>query len=447
MTTSFIERAKSTCALGGALVTISSLPKAIPIVHASGGCATMLAGTYNLGSGYMGSGYCSGQMTPTSNIVEKDIVFGGEERLEEQIANTIKVVDGDLYFVVTGCQVEIIGDDAVGVVKRFQDSGTFVLGANTPGFKGDGFAGYDVVLSTLAADFVAPQTVKDQRTVNILGIMPGQDVFYRGNIRGITRLLRRLGIKANTFFGDGESIEKIRQYGNAGLTLVFSEKYGIAPAQVFEEKHQIPYITLDLPIGETRTDAFLRAVGKQLNLDPQAVEDLIAEEKQYYYSYLERILEIYGDIDFQRYAIVSADINYAFPLISFLADDLGWVPHLVVINDELDDLQRRRFEQKFLWLTSEAKPKVIFEPHTGQLLRHIRESWPQNSNEKYYNSLSPAFVVGSSLEGNVAANIGASFLSVAFPVTNRAVLDRGYTGYRGGLTLAEDVFSALVSNR
>ena len=445
--TAFIERAKSTCALGGALVTISSLPRAIPIVHASGGCATMLAGTYNLGSGYMGSGYCSGQMTPTSNVVEKDIVFGGEERLEEQIEHTIKAIDGDLYFVVTGCQVEIIGDDAVGVTRRFQEGEAIVLGANTPGFLGNAFTGYDIVLSTLAAEFIEEQPAKDARTVNILGLVPGQDVFLSGNLREISRLLGRLGIKANTFFGDGESIETIRQYGNAALTLVFSEKYGITPAQAFQEKHQIPYVTLDLPIGETRTEAFLRAVGRELQIDPQLVDSVIADEKRYYYRYLQRILEIYGDIDLQRYAIVSADLNYAFPLISFLADDLGWVPHLVVINDELDDLQRHRFEQKFLRLTSEAKPKVIFEPHTGQLLRHIRESWPQNNNDKYYNALSPSFLIGSSLEGNVATGIGASFLSVAFPVTNRAVLDRGYTGYRGGLTLAEDVLSSLVSNR
>ncbi|MEM5770076.1 MAG: nitrogenase component 1, partial [Bacillota bacterium] len=94
----FIERAKSTCALGGAIVTLTSLPKTIPIVHASGGCSTMLSGTFSQASGYKGTGYCGGHMTPTSNIVEKNIVFGGEERLEEQIAHTIKVIDGDLYF-------------------------------------------------------------------------------------------------------------------------------------------------------------------------------------------------------------------------------------------------------------------------------------------------------------------------------------------------------------
>jgi nitrogenase molybdenum-iron protein beta chain len=443
----FIERAKSTCALGGAIVTISSLPRAIPIVHASGGCATMLAGTYSQASGYKGSGYCSGHMTPTSNVVEKDIVFGGEERLEEQITHTIKIIDGDLYFVVTGCQVEIIGDDAVGVTRRFKDGKYPVLAANTPGFIGNGFKGYDVVLSTLAAEFIEPKAIKAEKTVNILGIMPGQDVFFRGNIKGIQRLLKKLGIKANTFFGDGETIEKIRNYGDAALTIVFSDKYGIDTAKVFEEKHNIPYITLDLPIGETRTEAFLYKIGKQLGIEPAAINALIAEEKREYYSYLERFLDIYSDIDLQRYAIVSADINYAFSLTSFLADDLGWVPHLVVINEEVDDISKKKYELKFNQLTSEAKPKVIFEQHAGQLLNHIRKSWKHNTNEKYYDALSPAFLVGSSLEGSTAQKIGAAFLPVSFPVTNRAVLNKGYTGYQGGLSLAEDLFSALVSNR
>lgn len=443
----FVERAKSTCALGGALVTINSLPRAIPIVHAAGGCATMLSGTFSSGSGYMGSGYCGGQMTPTSNIVEKDIVFGGENRLEEQIDHTIKIIDGDLYFIVTGCQVEIIGDDAVGVARRFKDGELPVLAANTPGFLGNGFKGYDIVLSTLAAEFIEHKTEKTAKTVNILGIMPGQDVFCRGNIREIQRLLGKLGIKTNTFFGDGESVEKIKNYGDAALTIVFSDKYGIDTAKVFEERHNIPYMTVDLPIGETRTDAFLRKIGERLGIAAAVVEDLIAEEKRHYYSYIERFLDIYGDIDLQRYAIVSADINYAFPLTSYLVDDLGWIPQLVVINEELDVGSRKSFELKFAQLTSEAKPKVVFEQHAGQLIKHIRQSWQYNANEKYYDALSPAFLVGSSLEGSTAQQIGAAFLPVSFPVTNRAVLNKGYTGYTGGLALAEDIFSVLVSNR
>ncbi|ADY57017.1 oxidoreductase/nitrogenase component 1 [Syntrophobotulus glycolicus DSM 8271] len=444
----FIDRAKFTCALGGAIVTLSALHRTVPIVHASGGCAGMLSNTYNMAGGYKGAGYCGGTMTPTSNVVENDIVFGGEKRLEEQISSTIKVIDGDLYFVVTGCQVEIIGDDVLGVTRRFREGRDIVLAASTPGFLGNSFKGYDAVLSTLAAELVEKKEEKDQKTVNILGIVPGQDVFFRGNIKGIKRLLNLLGVQVNTFFGDGETIEKIKNYGNAGLTIVFSENYGIETAKVFEEKHHIPYITADLPIGETRTDAFLHKITSLLGLEQSAVKALIAEEKKYYYSYLERILDSYSDLDFQRYAIVAADSSYAFPLTSFLADDLGWIPHLVVINDQdHDDLSKKKYESKFNQLTSETKPKVVFEPQTGQLLNHIRHSWQYNHNDKYENALSPVFVVGSSLEATAAEKIGANFLSVAFPVTNRLVLDRGYTGYQGGLTLAEDIFSALVSDR
>ncbi len=386
-------------------------------------------------------------MTPTSNIVEKDIVFGGEDRLKEQIINTVKIIDGDLYFVVTGCQVEIIGDDAVGITRRFKDAKPPVLAASTPGFSGNSYAGYDIVLTTLVTDLIERKTIKAPKTVTILGIIPGQDVFSRGNIREIARLLNQLGIKANTFFGDDESIEKVRNYGDASLTIVFSENYGISTAIAFEEIHQIPYITADLPIGPTRTEEFLRRIGKLLDIEETVVETLIASEKRYFYSYFERILDAFTDLDFQRYAIVVTDTTYAFPLTSFLADDLGWIPHLVIINDDIDDIRKKDYERKFNRLDSETKPKVVFELHAGQLLRHIRQSWNYNNNDKYYDALSPAFLIGSSLEIDVAQKIGASFLPVAFPLTNRVVLDKGYTGYKGGLTLAEDLISVLVSNR
>jgi len=443
----FIERPKFTCALGGAIVTLSSIHRAVPIVHSSGGCAAALSNTYNTAGGYKGTGYCGGTMIPTSSIVEKDIVFGGEERLEEQIDSTIKALDADLYFVVTGCQVEIIGDDAVGVTNRFKNGEATVLVANTPGFLGNSYKGYDAVLSTIAAELVEKKAIKDNKTVNILGIVPGQDVFFRGNIRGIKRLLNKLGLKVNSFFGDGETVEKIKNYGDAALTIVFSDNYGIDTAKVFAEEHEIPYITTDLPIGETTTNAFLYKVSEELGLDPEAVDTLIAEEKAYYYSYIERILDIYSDIDLQRYAIISTDVNYAFSLTSFLADDLGWVPHLVVLNDTIDDESREEYALKFKELASETKPTVIFEEHAGQLLKHIRQSWPDNNNDKYYDELGPAFLIGSSLEGSTAQKIGATFLPVAFPITNRVVLDKGYTGYRGALSLTEDIFSALVSNR
>ncbi|WP_201779688.1 hypothetical protein [Oxobacter pfennigii] len=43
--------------------------------------------------------------------------------------------------------------------------------------------------------------------------------------------------------------------------------------------------------------------------------------------------------------------------------------------------------------------------------------------------------------------INAPHLSISFPVSNRTVLSRGYTGFAGGLTLIEDLLSAAVAAR
>jgi nitrogenase molybdenum-iron protein beta chain len=85
----FVERPRYLCALGGAIATLKALPRTIAVLHSATGCGGNIANAINNGAGYLGSGYCSGQALPSSNVTEKDIVFGGEDRLTEQIENTL----------------------------------------------------------------------------------------------------------------------------------------------------------------------------------------------------------------------------------------------------------------------------------------------------------------------------------------------------------------------
>ncbi len=440
----FIERAKFSCALGGALTTIAGIPRVVPIVHAAGGCAAALSGTYNLASGYRGTGYCGGTMIPTSNISENNIVFGGEARLEEQIENSIRILDADLFIVVTGCQVEIIGDDAVGVARRFKDRK--VIGASTPGFLGNTFKGYDAVMNAIISEVVEVSQGKEEKTINILGVVPGHDVFYRGNLDEIKRLLSLIGVKVNTFFGTGESIASIREYGKAALNVVLSSKAGVVPATTFEKLHGIPYLQADLPIGPTGTEEFLKMIGKALKIDELLIHKVIKREKEIYYSFFERIVDIYSDIDFQRYALIVADSYYAFALTRFIANDLGWIPHFTSIND-IEPEEQPNYLAKFDAINSEIKPIINFEPNAGIILKEIRKSWPLNQNQKYYDALGPSYVIGTGIERGLAEKLGAGFLSVAFPVSNRVVLNKGYAGFSGGLSLVEDLLSNLVAAR
>lgn len=443
----FIDRPRYLCALGGAIATLSNLPRTIPIIHAAAGCGGNIFAALNGGSGYIGSGYCGGQALPSSNVGEKDIVFGGEERLEEEIENTLKIMDGDLYFVTTGCMVEMIGDDAISVARRFKDKGTPIFAADTGGFHGNSFKGYEIVLKTLFAEYVTKKTGKKADTVNLWGIVPIQDVFWKGNLTVFKKLLGELGFHVNTFFGEGETLDNLKNAGEATLNIVASETFGIEAAQVFQEVHGVPFVSIPFPIGPHGTEEFLRQAGVALKVTDRKIENVIKKEKTHYYDYIQRLAEIYNDIDLQRYAVIVGDSNYSPALSQFLAEDMGWLPELVIITDILSDEQKTLVSKRFANYSSKVKPEIVFDTDTSNVKKHINRHWPENHGQRYYDAFSPAFIVGSAFERDAAEKFGAPHLSVTYPISNRVVLDRAYAGYSGALSLTEDIFSLLVGNR
>jgi len=447
MSRGFIERPRSFCALGGALLTAGAIPGVVPILHTAMGCAGSIYWTQVGSTGYLGAGYCGGLAVPSSNVGEKDIVFGGGDRLRAQIASTITLVEGELYFVLTGCMTDIIGDDIQSVIRDFREQGTAIIGAETGGFKGDAYRGYDLVLQALWSDFIEKKAHPVKGKVNLWGIVPGQDAFWRGNIENLRSLLGQLGLQVNSFFTVQDSLAEINQAGDAELNLVLSQLYGREAALTAQDIHGIPWLALTLPIGAGATREFLQAVGNALELDQALVESVAAREEHTYYRFIDSIADTYNDQEFQRYAVVVGDANYAPALTRFLADDLGWLPELTVITEEYDEIRESVIADYLDGMASGFKTRLVFETDASQIQGHLAQTWPRYRGQKYYNSFSPAFVVGSHWERELAKNIGAGHLSVTYPVGNRVVMSRGYTGYAGGIRLIEDLFSVLVAER
>jgi nitrogenase molybdenum-iron protein beta chain len=447
MSEHFIERARYMCSLGGAVGTVTALPNAIPILHAASGCAGNFAWTQNGGSALQVGGYCGSLTVPSSNVQENEVVFGGEERLREQIQNTLKVIEGDLYIVVTGCVPEIIGDDIFSVVNDFRREGAPVIGAVTGGFRGNSYWGYDLVLQALIKDYLEKDLPKVTGKVNLWGVVPYMDPFWRGNLEGARHLLELLGLEVNSFFTPADSLESIRRAGEAELNVVISDVYGQGAVKLFSDQHGTPSITLPLPVGVSASEEFLRVVGEALGLESLRVEAVISREKKQYYQILEPLTDCWNDLDLQRYAVVVGDANYAVALTRFLADDLGWLPVLTVCTDQLQEDEQRALAGRVENLSSGFTTNLVFETDGSQVQGHLNRVWQPSQGQKYYNAFSPAFVVGSSFERELAQQLGAPHLSVSFPVANRAVLDRSYTGFRGGLRLAEDLISAVVAGR
>jgi nitrogenase molybdenum-iron protein beta chain len=309
-----------------------------------------------------------------------------------------------------------------------------------------------MILSGLFENFVTPDASgaeKQPGTINIFGIVPGQDAFYKGNLTEIKRLLVKLGLRVNTFFGEGETLENLRGAGQAVLNIVLSDLYGKAPAKDFERTHGTPYICLPMPIGAAQTAGFIRAVAKAVNMDgAEAVaEAVILEEESRYYDYIERLADIYNDVDLQRYVVVVGDVNYAPAVSRFVADELGWLPKLAVVTDFTDDALQTEIAGRFAgWENAEA-PRVRFDTDTSAVRRYMREIWPPGQNQRYTDSFTPAVIIGSAFERDLSAEFSMPLLTVSFPVTNRAVLHQAYAGYNGGLNLTADLLTALVAGR
>ena len=250
-----LDQPRYKCALA-AMQTVHAIPGAIPVLHSGPGCAAKL--NDNNGN----SGRYSPNIFPCTSISEKEVVFGGTAKLRSTIENALKVIDADLFVVLSGCTGEIIGDDIEEVVGNFANAEKPVIWAKTPGFKGNNYVGHDWILKSLFEQYLAeaePQTEKG--LVNLFVAPPQQDPYWLGNLREIESLLSSIGLKPNTIFGFGRGLENVKKIPNAEFTILVSPWAGLESAKYLERRFGIKLLQYPvLPIGASETTKFLRAV-------------------------------------------------------------------------------------------------------------------------------------------------------------------------------------------
>jgi nitrogenase molybdenum-iron protein beta chain len=425
---------------------MSAMPGIIPIAHTALGCAGNLANASSFGGGYFGSGYCSGGSVPSSGITEREVVFGGLERLREEITTARELLDARLFVVVTGCMTEIIGDDVDGVVDTFADTeGAPVIAVNTPSFKGDAYRGHEILLDAVFNTYLPASGAKDARLVNLFGLVPAYDPFFRGDLEEIARMLARIGIRANTFFTPGQTFDDMLTAPKAALNIIFSRVLLGGFAENFKRKHGVDAWITDVPVGAVAAGRFLREAGARLGVDPGLVRKTIDEENRSYYGYFERTADVFADSDFKFYAVTATNANYAIPAGGFIQNELGWAPLEAFVTDELQDRQRRHLADAYR--EAALTGALLFETDTTKIARTVHARHPQNQGQLYFDGDDPLFILGSALEKPLAAARGAQHLSVSFPLYNRVIIDRGYAGFRGGLHLLEDILGVLTAPR
>ncbi len=332
-----LDQPRYKCALA-AMQTVQSIPGAIPILHSGPGCASKL--NDNNGT----SGRYSPNIFPCTSISEKEVVFGGSDKLRSTIHNALRVIDADLFVVLSGCTGEIIGDDIKEVAEEFEDEDKIVVWAKTPGFKGNNYVGHDWILKSIFEQFLSREDVREEileagtekGLVNIFAGPPQQDPYWLGNLREIENLISAIGLKPNTIFGFGRGIENIKKAARAEFTILISPWVGLESAQYLETKFKIPLLHYKiLPVGATETTKFLRAVQEFTGADKNLVEKVISEKEAEFYYYIERFADTLLETRIlgKRFTVVS-DSQYTMAVTKFLVNDMGLFPEKVFITDD-----------------------------------------------------------------------------------------------------------------
>ncbi len=423
------ESPRGNCVIGGINAVLGAVYKVCPIYHSGPGCCMQTSAGEAGQSGGRSPHFLSGVSLPSSNMLEREVVFGGIDKLRSTIEGAVEIIDADVYFVLTGCTAGIIGDDIKSVTAEFQERGIKVYPIETPGFAGDSYLGYEAAFQAFLTYLVEENLTKQDNLVNLFGIIPYHDPFWAGNLEELTRILKKLGLKVNTFFTEHQGVETISNSSAAALNIIVNPWLLKGAAKEYEKRFGIATLRIPgLPIGASDTTSFVRKVGEALLLDPELVDSVIAEEEEYVYNFLETAI---GALSWKRFAVV-ADANTAVGITRFLANDYSFTPIVTIVTDPMfREEDKERITQQILSLEYAKPPKLIFETDQYRITKALEE----------YEEIT--LLIGSTNEREFAMAKDVQCSVIAFPITDRLIFNRTYIGYRGSLTLIEDLYDNL----
>lgn len=222
------------CSFCGSRVVLYPIADAIHIVHGPIGCASY---TWDI-RGALSSGPELHRLSFSTDMRERDVIYGGEGKLYHAISELIDKYEPRAAFIYSTCIVGVIGDDVEAVCKKVRsEKGVPVVPVDSEGFKGSKKEGYKAACQALFRivgedDLNAPKT---PNSINIMG-----DFNLAGEIWIIKDYYERMGVNVVcTVSGDGR-VDDIRKAGRAHLNIVQCSGAVINLAQMLKAQHGTP---------------------------------------------------------------------------------------------------------------------------------------------------------------------------------------------------------------
>lgn len=262
------------CVYCGSRVVLNPITDAAHLVHGPIGCASY---SWDI-RGSLTSGPDLFRNSFSTDMKERDVIFGGEKKLAAAIDELMEKHHPRVIFVYSTCIVGVIGDDLEAVcLTSSRKHNIEVIPVQSSGFAGNKSAGYRAACDALMR-LIQPGSafrVKSKKySINLLG-----DFNLAAETWIIQSYLERMGLELNVCFTGDSTYEKLKHATEASLNIVQCAGSMMYLADKMQEKYAIPYMRISF-IGLEDTCASLRRIAAEF-ADPaitEKTERLIATE-------------------------------------------------------------------------------------------------------------------------------------------------------------------------
>ncbi len=278
------------CAYAGAKgVVWGPVKDVIHISHGPIGCGQYSWGTRrNYSTGTHGIDNF-GVMHITSDFQERDIVFGGDKKLEEMMREAKELFPlARGISVLSECPVGLIGDDIEAVSNQMSKELEIpVIPVRCEGFRGVSQSLGHHIANDAARDYVMgktePEVVSDY-DVNLIG-----DYNIGGDAWSTRMLLEEMGLRVTAqWTGDG-SIQEISAPTKAKLNLIHCYRSMNYICRHMEETYGIPWMEFNF-FGPTKTVESIRAIAERFD---DTIKEKAEQVIEKYKTLQEQVIEKY----------------------------------------------------------------------------------------------------------------------------------------------------------
>ncbi|MDR3228695.1 MAG: nitrogenase molybdenum-iron protein alpha chain [Puniceicoccales bacterium] len=218
------------------------------------------------------------QYSMTTDMMEDEIIFGGEKKLAAAIREAYKIFKPKAIAVYATCPVGLIGDDIHTVCRLAKaELGINVFGFSCEGYKGvSQSAGHHIANNGVFKHMVGLDDTPDDAEfrMNMLG-----EYNIGGDAWEIDTLLRKCGIHVTATLSGDISYEQVVKAHTVDLNVVQCHRSINYMADMMETKFGIPWFKVNF-IGANSTAKSLRKIAKFFDSKKltDRVEEVIAQE-------------------------------------------------------------------------------------------------------------------------------------------------------------------------